>query len=317
VTRDLDVIIVSIPGQPEWLEPCLKSVHEHAGSLDMSTIIVDSDDSPVVRELAGRYPETKVITCENFGFGHANNRALAESGARYVLFLNPDTEFRTGSLEDLIARMDARPGVGLVGVRHVTQDGEVYPSMRRFPNVRRALFEALACEAWGSLGARLGERVLDVQAYDQDLACQWSQGSFLLCRAKAIASAGWFDERFFLYSEETDLCARVRQAGYEVRYWPHATVMHHTGTGAVDPRLEAQKAYSRALYSRKHFGPARHRVYWLALVLRYSLRSVTGYRRAGRSGQGAARRALEVLLGRSAPPFEPAVDPASMRRVAS
>ncbi len=83
----------------------------------------------------------------NHGFAHANNRAWMTCDARYVLFLNPDTELVDGTLADLVAALDARPDVGLAGVRHLTGDGALFPTIRRFPNGLRSLGQALGVGA--------------------------------------------------------------------------------------------------------------------------------------------------------------------------
>lgn len=97
---------------------------------------------------------------------------------------------------------------------------------------------------------RLGERVLDVRAHDCDVACDWTTGSFMLVRRDALRSAGFFDERFFLYSE--DLCFRIKQAGWEIRHLLHLTILH-AGKDGWNPRLDAQAAFAkRGTREREH-----------------------------------------------------------------
>ena len=149
----------------------------------------------------------------NLGFGHANNRALMTCNARYVLFLNPDTEILDGTFADLVRMMDARPTVGLVGVRQVTPDGRLDTTIRRFPNALRALGDALSAERLPRRPHWLGERELDPASYEREFGCDWTSGSFLLVRREAIESAGYFDERYFMYSDETDLCQQDQDRG--------------------------------------------------------------------------------------------------------
>ena len=89
-----------------------------------------------------------MVDCENHGFAHANNRGLDDDDARYVLFLNPDTEIVEGTFGELVAAMDARPDVGLAGVKQVTGDGELFPTIRRFPERAAGAGEALGSERW-------------------------------------------------------------------------------------------------------------------------------------------------------------------------
>ena len=127
-------------------------------------IVVDNESHDETRELVTReFPAARVVSSRNHGFSHANNRALMTCNARYVLFLNPDTEVLEGDFSDLVQAMDERPTVGLIGVRQVTPDGRLDRTIRYFPNALRALGAALAADRlpgrprWlGRAGARPG-----------------------------------------------------------------------------------------------------------------------------------------------------------------
>jgi GT2 family glycosyltransferase len=220
--------------------------------------------------------------------------------ARYVLFLNPDTEVLSGSFGELVRWLDGRPRVGLVGVRQVTADGELFPTIRRQPNALRALGEALGSEKLGIGRPWLGERELDLARYDLETRCDWTSGSFMLARREAIEAAGFLDERFFIYAEETDLCLRIRGAGWEVWHLPQMTILHHADKVGASPKMEAQGAFARRQYAKKNFSPAHRYSYLAAVFVRHALRAVLVRDPARRA---AARRALSTLLGLSEPPF--------------
>ncbi len=223
--------------------------------------------------------------------------------ARYVLFLNPDTEVLDGTFEELVHAMDARPTVGLAGVRQVNGQGRLDLTIRRFPNALRALGDAFSAERVPRRPGWLGERELDRAAYDREVSCDWTSGSFMLARREAIQSAGFLDERFFMYSDETDLCRRIKTAGWEVRHLPDMTILHHEGKAGVKPSIESLQAYTRTLYARKHFSPLHRAVYMGAVILRHLLRSVyAGGGELGRPRRVANRSALSTLLGRAAVP---------------
>jgi len=247
------------------------------------------------------------VWSRNLGFGHANNRGVMTCNSRYVLFLNPDTEVVDGTLADLVGYMDEHPEVGLAGCRQLDGEGRLCPSARRFPSVGRALGEAIGPERLPLLAARLGESELDLSRYDGELSCDWTSGSFLLVRREALQGAGLLDERFFFYSEEVDLCLRIRRSGWEVRHLPRFTIVHHGGSTESSPRMEAQMAYARSQYAAKHFGPLRRRAFVAAIGLRHLLRWAAFARRGGDQRRAEAhRRALMTLLGREEPPFGPA-----------
>lgn len=284
---DVCVIIVSHNGK-RWLDGALGSLFAHADDLALDVVVVDNGSDGSAAYVEERFPGVRTIVCANRGFGAANNVALATADARYVLFLNPDTEFLAGSLEDLVRALDRRPHVGLAGVRQVGGKGQLAPSIRRFPSVRNMLAEALAVERLPVLRYLLGERVLAPAAYERETPCDWTSGSFMLASREALEGQA-FDERFFLFSEETDLCWRLKEEGWKVVHLPLVTIRHFESERSATPLMEAQAAYARLQFARKHFawaGPYR-----LAMVIRYALRA----------RRPAARAALEVAFEEEPP----------------
>lgn len=302
---DLAIIIIST-NEAHWLTPCLTTIFERAGGARLDVVVVDNMSTDGTAELVEReFPDARVVTCPNRGFAHANNRGLETCTARYALFLNPDTEVVAGTFGELVAAMDARPSTGLAGVRQITADGELFPTIRHFPNALRALGEAVAAERWLPGQRRwLGEREPDLSRYDEEVECDWTSGSFMLARREALLSAGFMDERFFIYSEEPDLCLRLRRAGWGVRHLPTMTIVHHANKGGIRPRMIAQDAYARRQYASKHFAAPHRALYLTALGARHALRAAPlgrGERAASR--RAAARQALGTLTGRQPPPF--------------
>lgn len=309
MTADLAIVIVST-NEAKWLEPCLSTVFAHAGEATLDVVVVDNASTDGTRELVGlRFPAARVVACENHGFGHANNRGAVTCDARYVLFLNPDTEIVAGTFGQLVAQMDARPRVGLAGVKQLTGDGELWPTIRYFPSPLRATCEALWSARWPLRPRWSTELERGMSLYEAERVCDWTSGSFMLCRREALLSAGLMDERFFIYSEEPDLSLRFKRAGWETRHLPAMTIIHHAGKGGVRPRMVAQDAYTRVQYARKHFTPAGGAAYLAAVGLRHALRAVApGSDASAAARRTAARLALKTMTGRAQPPFgEPPV----------
>jgi GT2 family glycosyltransferase len=305
VQVDLAVIVVST-NEAHWLSPCLSSVFAHAEGITVDVVVVDNESVDGTRELVeSEFPRARVVSSRNFGFGHANNRGFATTSSRYVLFLNPDTEILNGTFAQLIADLDRRPEIGLIGVRQLAANGEIFPTIRRFPTLSRYVFEAFASERFPIRAGWLGERELDMTLYDQDIPCDWTSGSFMLARREALDSAGGFDERFFIFSEEVDLCLRIRQAGWEIRHVPTMTILHHFNKVGVSARMVAQDAFSRQQYLYKHFPPAKRLACLSALYLRNALRAlpVGRDREHVAARRKAAREAIRVLRHTSPPPF--------------
>ena len=300
---DLAIIVVST-NEAKWLEPCLRTVYAHAGDAVLDVVVVDNESTDGTRELVeSGFPQARVVASRNRGFAHANNNGAATCLARYVLFLNPDTEIVDGTFGELVAAMDARPEVGMAGVRQLTGDGTLWPTIRYFPGVMRALGDALAIERWPIRPPRSGERELDLSRYDEEVDCDWTSGSFMLCRREALLSAGLMDERFFIYSEEPDLCLRMRRDGWRVRHLPQLTIVHHAGKGGVRPRMVAQDAYTRRQYAEKHFTAPRRSLYLAAVGARHVLRAGPGGGPDAAARREGARLALRTLAGSAPPPF--------------
>lgn len=305
---DVSVIVVTHQGRDLVLD-VLRAAHAATGAITAEWIVVDSgstDGTPDAVERA--FPAVEVLRAPNVGFAAANNIALARARGRYVLLLNPDVEIAGGTLAQLVAAMDARPAVGIASSLTHYPDGVLQATMRRFPSPARQLGEALMLTRLPAL-RHLQEDETRAERYDDEHAVDWLSGSFLLARREAVEQAGVLDERFFLFSEETDWCLRVRAAGWEIRHIPGLRLVHHTGR-SEGPELYAQNSHSKVLYARKHFSPAACAGFRAALALRHGLRLALFAPRALRRGElrsraDAERRALLVVLGIRQPRHRP------------
>jgi GT2 family glycosyltransferase len=300
-TADLAVITVST-NEAHWLRRGLPSVFEHAGDATLDVVVVDNSSTDGTRELVeSEFPDARVVTSENLGFGHANNCAAMTCDASYILFLNPDTEILEGTFGELLAAMDRHPDVGLAGVIQQIADGTTWPTIRYFPSLTRSLGEAFGSEQWPVRARWARERELDMKRYAFELDCDWTSGSFMLARREALLAAGLLDERFFMYSEEPDLCLRIKRAGWRVRHLPSMTILHH-GKAGIRPKMVAQDVYARRQYAQKHFSKLYGSAFLAAVGAGYLLRAASPRGRDAPKRQ-AARLALRTLAGRTAPPF--------------
>jgi GT2 family glycosyltransferase len=302
---DLAVVIVSYNSR-SWLGPCLRSLYEMCGDVRLDVVVVDNgstDGSPAFVER--EFPRVRVLRRPNRGFAAGNNAALESITAPHILFLNPDTEIREGAFGDLLDLFDDRPSLGLIGCRQVAADGTLHPTIRRFPTLSRYLFTSLGSERLPFHWSWLGERVRNWSMYNRDVPCDWTSGSYMLARREAIDSVDGFDERYFLFSEETDLCFRLKRAGWEIRHSPRMTIVHHAGKAGFSERLSAQDAYARRQYVIKNLPPLRGRLALAAYGLGHVLR--TGYMASDSEVRVAkrrcARRCLRTLYGLVPPPF--------------
>lgn len=307
-TPDLSVVVVTHNGR-EMALATLRSAFAATGTASVEWLVVDagsSDGTPDAIE--AEFNQARVLRRENRGFAASNNVALAEARGRYVLLLNPDVEIRTGTLGELVAAMDARPALGLASVVQRGTDGALQPSIRRFPSPLRSLGEALFATYWPLLDT-LQQADTRPSRYEREGSVEWVVGAFLIARREAMRAVGPMDERFFLYSEETDWCYRFWRAGWPVAHLPVMVITHHSG-GGKGGDLMPQLSHSRLLFAAKHYGAAATAGIRASLVLRHAIRVVlfgvaAMFRPAQRTRVRAEWASLRVTLGLSAPPLGP------------
>jgi GT2 family glycosyltransferase len=305
---DVSIIVVTHQGRERALQT-LESMQASLGEVAVEWLLVDSGSSDGTPDaIEARFPDLQVTRVPNVGFAAGNNVALPKARGRYVLLLNPDIEVVAGTLEDLVKAMDTRPEVGVASTVQLWPDGRLQHTIRRSPSPVRQAGEAFFLHRLPGLG-RLGEDVMDEAHYAREVSADWLVGSFLLVRADALADVGLFDERFFLFSEETDWCHRFRAAGWEIRHLPRARLVHHTGR-MLRPDLYAQNSYSKVLYAQKHFRAAGRSTFRAALALRHAVRvamlaPLALVRPDRRLRLRAERQALAVVAGLTPPQFRP------------
>ena len=155
----------------------------------------------------------------NLGFGGAANRGVAATDTPYVAVLNPDVVVKPGTVAALVGALDADPRFGIVGPRIDTPNGQWYPSARAFPTLRDAMGHAFL--HFVAPRNRFSRRYKLPRSRPRHRArADWVSGTFFVVRREAFEAVGGFDEAYFMYVEDVDLCWRLRQAGWDIRYEP-------------------------------------------------------------------------------------------------
>jgi hypothetical protein len=272
----------------------LGALHSHA-RVALEAIVVDNASADGSAEAVRRaFPAVHLIAnAENVGFGRANNQALRLARAPFVLLLNPDCEVRPGAVEALIARLEAQPDVGAVAPRTLNEDGT--------PQVSFGPALGLLAE-WRQRRLVDGVRRRDPRALARADALtrrehepDWVSAACLLARAEALRAVGGFDEDFFLYEEDADLCLRLRRAGWRIVHSPTAEALHRLGrsTGQAPARTRLLYQESHLVYYGKHCGTAQT----LALRLTFVAEALAGLLLGrGPGADAAARRAYHRAL---------------------
>ena len=248
----IDVVVVAYNSAATTLHACVEPL---AALRDVNVIVVDNaspeDSLPSIDGLdvdAVRAPR-------NGGFSYGCNLGAALGDAPYVLFLNPDAQLDEASLRALRAALDADERVALVAPRILDAYGTVLMSQRRFPRLRSTWSQALFLHHVFPRAAWSDELMRTPGIYESDGSPDWVSGACMLVRRSAFEAIRGFDEGFFLYCEDADLCLRLRQAGYEIRFVRGAEARHVEGSSAPRSALLRVHAQSRLYYAAKHFRP--------------------------------------------------------------
>jgi N-acetylglucosaminyl-diphospho-decaprenol L-rhamnosyltransferase len=257
---DVSVVVVSY-NTGHLFDRLFNALEPAKTSLSVEVIVIDNastDDSVVILE--ERYSFVKLIkNGTNVGFGRANNQALPLARGRYILLLNTDAFVAPDTLEQTVTFMNAHPKCGVMGVKLVGTDGTLQPSCRYFPT------------PWNVFLQRTGLsrffpkiRLVDDMSWDHASIrqCDWVPGCYYLVRSEVIRQVGLFDPRFFLYYEEVDHCRAVRDAGWQVIYYPFTEVVHIGGESAktsnaltkIGRQISPLQIESELLYFRKYYG---------------------------------------------------------------
>lgn len=285
----VDVTVVTYNSR-DRIRGCL----EPALSTGANVIVVDSASPDRTLEVVRDLPVDAVQLDANRGFGFGCNRGWERGSAQYVLFLNPDAVLDRGALERLCAELDAEPSLGAVGPRLLEEDGTLEWSQRRYPRLRSTFARALYLHHLAPRASWVDEMIRDPAAYAVSGEPDWLSGACLLVRREVLERIGGFDEGFFLYSEDTDLCHRIRDAGYGLRFVPDAVVAHVGGASAPRTALLPVLAASRVRYMRKHRGAAAATAERAGLILESLLRLVLS--RGGSAARRGHLRTLTTLL---------------------
>ena len=261
----VSVIIVSYNTR-ELLGRCIASARESAGDLPCEIVVVDNGSRDGSADYVRReHPEAKLVESGlNLGFAKANNVGYGLSSGEYVVLLNSDAFLVGDSLAAAARLMDGRPEVGLAGGRLIGEDGGWQPSARSFPGIANDFLTISGLAAKYKRSPIFGRPDMTYIDQGRELLCDWGPGAFTIIRRSAIEEVGFFDERFFLYYEEVDLCRRIKRAGWKIAYWPAVTgIPVGVGSSAMFSRKLVTKSgmqmslwrlQSQYLYYRKNHG---------------------------------------------------------------
>ncbi|WEV76933.1 glycosyltransferase family 2 protein [Janibacter cremeus] len=283
---DCLLIVVSYKSAND-ITSLLSTVPAAMGDLSWCTLVVNNDPAEDLRHIVAAHPGTDLVESgANLGYAGGINRGLADAPpSRWVVFLNPDLRLGPGAIALMAAASGGRDAV----VPTLVDDaGLLQYSLRREPSVLGALGDALLGGRWPGRPPALGEVITRSPAYASPGIVDWATGAALLVPSALVRRVGpWDADRFFLYSEETDYCRRLRRTGAAIRFIPDALVSHRGGGSGRSEALHALQEVNRVRYFHKWHGPYITTVFAGVVTLNNLLRC----------HRSRSRVALRALLG--------------------
>jgi hypothetical protein len=245
---EASVVVVTYDALP-WIEQCLESVR------GVPTVVVDNGSTDgTVGFVLENFPDVQVIESENLGLAAGWNTGIRATKGRYVLLLNADAWLVDDALRRLVALADSRPDAAFIGPRLSNPDRTLQRSVRGFPTLWRLATEYLFLRKLAPRSSLLNAFYAGGFDHDETREVESVMGACMLVRREAVIDVGFADERFFLFSEETDWQYRLRQAGWEVVFFPGAECVHVRGASHAG-RLYRENLRGHLRFFWKHRGP--------------------------------------------------------------
>ncbi len=280
---DLSIIIVNY-NVKEFLKNLIDSIKKAAQYFSSEIIVVDNaSDDGSVELLKEKFPEIILIDNKtNLGFGKANNQGLQIAKGKFILLINPDTLVAEDTFTKMIEFFNANPEAGMAGCKILNPDGTLQLACRRsFPGPWTAFTKVTGLSTIfpkSKLFARYNLTYLDEnQTYEVDAI----SGSFMMMRKEVYEKVGGFDEQFFMYGEDLDLCYRIQKAGYKIFYVHSTQIIHYKGESTKRSSLDETKIFYQAmhLFVKKHLSSSLI----VEMILRFAIAVRTVFAFLGKS----------------------------------
>lgn len=263
---DVAVVVVTYNNADD-VGPLMEGLRRETADQSLKVVVADNSPDERTAEALAAYRDVLLVrTHGNLGYAGGINAAMRAAGdAGAYLILNPDLRVEPGAVAALRRRMRSS-GAGVVVPVLLDDDGTVYPSLRREPGVLRALGDAAFGGHFRARPGWLGEMDFDAESYQYAHPVEWATGAALLIDGGVAGAVGEWDEQFFLYSEETDYCRRVRDLGASIWFEPSAVMWHERGGSGTSPQLAALMSVNRVRYAQKHLGRLRRGAFRVAAL---------------------------------------------------
>ena len=271
----------------DWkvIEDCLKSIFATTQKITFEVIVSDNCSTDgSVEKIRAQFPSVRIVeNGANLGFARGNNTGIGVTRGDYVLILNPDTIIHERALDRWIEFADAHPEAGAFGCKVCNPDGSYQQPARPFPTISRYLVAAVGFRFLGRFRYPVLSDEYEGWKGNEEREVDWQSGCCVLFRGDLLKELGGFDEQFFYHFEEVDLCRRVWNAGFTIRYTPEVSITHLGGqsVGRFPVRFAIEACRNGYRYFYKYFGSKGAKRYRLVLLVKivyrylyYKLRSL-------------------------------------------
>ncbi len=253
---DLSCIIVNYQNNKS-LKDCLDSIYQTIEEIDFEVIIIDnSEKGPILQSLKEIYPKVQIIyNPTNVGFSKANNQAAKIARGEFLFILNPDTILKEQAGNTMFRYIRSNMEIGALGPKVVNFDGSLQYSCRRYPNLWTGLFNRYSIFSRLLPKNRFTNRYLMLDFdHNETLSVDWLSGCCLMIPKSVFEEVNGFDENYFLFNEDVDLCRMVHQTGKKVIYFPEAKIIHKVSTSnrKTTAKVIIQRHLGMMYYFKKH-----------------------------------------------------------------
>lgn len=255
---DLSIVIVNWNAR-DYLKKCVASIYKDATNPSFEIIVVDNASSDGSTEmLRNEFPGVILIENKNnLGFGAANNKALKKCASEFVLMLNPDTEVLDGAFAAMVSFMRQNEKAGAVGAKLLNTDGTIQLTCaRNFPTLITEFFWLTTLVRRFPKSRVVGKYLMSYWDHKDRREVDCLSGACIMARLEVLKRLNYFDEDYFMYGEDVDLCYCFKKAGWQVWYLPEAEIIHYGG--ASSKKIAATAAiYDRIaikVFFKKHYG---------------------------------------------------------------
>lgn len=224
----LSIIIITYNSE-NLIGPCLDSIYKTTKDLDYEIIIIDNvSQDDTVSFLRKNYPKINLtVNSENVGFARGVNQGIKKAKGEFILLLNPDMRVLDGAINKSLAYLEKNSDTGILGCQLLYPNLKLQASFGNFPSLFTEFLQATYLYKFLPWGRFIPESATSKKRFKKIHEVDWLGGGFMMVRRKTFDQIGLFDENFFMYLEDVDLCFRAKKSGFKVIYFPEAQVIHH------------------------------------------------------------------------------------------